>query len=405
MPHLTWYIAGTGALLLLSVLAGKASSRLGVPALLVFLVIGMLAGSDGPGGFPFDEPAEVQALGVLALIFIMYSGGLETDWSHIRVVVWKGISLATVGVVVSTLLMAAFVHGVLGIAWLEACLLSAMVSSTDAAALFSVLKSQGLALKGDLTPLLEFESGTNDPMAVFLTTCFIQLIRRPDVALLGLAGSLVLEMGVGLLMGVLMGRITAGMLLRLRLPSSGLYPVVSIAMVLLTYGVTVLVHGSGFLAVYVAGMVVGNSSHEWHDYLGPVHDAIAWLMQIAMFFALGLQVFPAQLPPIMSISVVCALFLALVARPAAVFTSLALTPLGWREKVLVSWMGLRGAVPIILATFPLLAGVHEAGTYFNIIFFIVLTSVLAQGTTIPWMARRLGLQGDAGVAAGAAAPT
>ena len=395
MSDLTLYIAGIGALLLLSVLASKASSRLGVPALLFFLVMGMLTGSDGPGGVPFDEPAQVQGLGVLALIFIMYAGGLETDWSRVRGVLWQGISLATVGVVISTALMAVFVHTLLGVPWMEACLLSAMVSSTDAAALFSVLRSQGIALRGNLSPLLEFESGTNDPMAVFLTTGFIAAIVKPQVGIGNMLFSLGVEMGLGALMGVILGRLTARVLLRMRLPSSGLYPVVSIGTVLVTYGATAMLHGSGFLAVYVAGIVVGNSSHEWHDYLESVHGAIAWLMQIAMFFVLGLQVFPAQLPAIMSLGLVCAVFLALVARPASVFLSLARTPLGWREKALVSWMGLRGAVPIILATFPLLAGVHEAATYFNVIFFIVLTSVLFQGTTIPWLARRLGLEREA----------
>jgi len=229
-------------------------------------------------------------------------------------------------------------------------------------------------------------------MAVFLTLGMVEVLMHPHFNPLSLVWLLVLEMGIGGILGYAFGKGLVWLMGRLRLPCEGLYQVLCIAVVLLSYGVTAFLHGSGFLAVYITGIVFGNAHSIEREKFVPLYDAIAWLMQISMFLVLGLLSFPSQLPPIMSIGFMCAIFLCFVARPASVFLSLALSKLHWKEKVLISWTGLRGAVPIILATFPLLAKVPESETYFNIIFFIVLTSILLQGTSIPWLARKLNLK-------------
>jgi len=372
------------------VLASRAANRFGVPALLIFLAIGMLTGSDGPGGIPFDQPEQAQNLGVVALIFIMFAGGLETDWRHTRPVLWPAVSLATVGVFLSTVLFAWVTHVIVSLDWKHSLLLGAMISSTDAAALFSVLKSQGIRLKGRLIPLLELESGTNDPMALFLTVGMVAMLTQPDFQVGHLLIDLPVEMGVGAALGYAFG-LGASRLVQMRLPSSGMLPVLSIATLLISYSSTSLAHGSGFLAVYVTGIVMGNVARAQRAELLGIHDGLAWLMQISMFLVLGLQVFPSELPPVMSLGLCCALFLCFIARPLSVFAALAFSGLSWREKLLVSWMGLRGAVPIILATYPLLARMPEADVYFNVVFFAVITSVMIQGPTIPWLARKLDL--------------
>lgn len=246
-------------LLLVAVLASKASSRLGVPALLLFLLIGMLAGSEGPGGIPFDDARLTQALGVVALAFILFAGGLETDWASVSPVIWKGLSLSTVGVLVTALLVGWFASVVLGFSLLEGLLLGSIVSSTDAAAVFAVLRSRGASLKGSTRPLLELESGSNDPMAVFLTLALIRLITQPPSAGLDLLMMFALQMALGLGFGYGIGKASIAALNRLKLESEGLYPVFTLAVVLLAYGLTSLLQGSGFLAVYVAGIVMGNS--------------------------------------------------------------------------------------------------------------------------------------------------
>ena len=378
-------------LLFVGILASKASTSLGVSALLLFLGIGMLAGSDGPGGIPFDDPGIAQFMGVIALAFILFAGGLETDQSSIRQVVWQGLSLSTIGVVLTALLVGWFTHVVLDFPWLEALLLGAIVSSTDAAAVFSVLRSQSMGLKGTTKPLLELESGSNDPMAVFLTTGLLGLLTNPDSSILSLAPAFAMQMVLGAALGYGMGRSTIWLLNHLRLDAEGLYPVVTIATVLLTYGGTTLAGGNGFLAVYLAGIILSGGDFINKRSLIRFHDGIAWLMQMAMFLVLGLLVFPTRLLPVAGIALLISLFLMLVARPVAVVIALAMARLRFRQKLLISWVGLRGAVPIVLATFPFLAGLPNADLYFNIVFFIVLTSVLLQGTTIGAAARLLRL--------------
>jgi cell volume regulation protein A len=382
------------ALLLLSIAASKVSGRLGIPALLLFLLVGILAGSDGPGNIYFDNYQMTQSVGVVALVFILFAGGLDTDWRTVRPVLGAGLILATLGVLLTALLVGAFTMLVLGFSFLEGVLLGAIVSSTDAAAVFAVLRSRGAGLQAPLGPLIELESGSNDPMAVFLTTGLVQLLVTPNASALDLIPRFVLQMAVGTIFGLGFGKAMTVIINQSHLEYDGLYPALSLALVALTYGVTALLWGNGFLAVYLAGLVLGNSNFVHRRSLMRFHDGIAWLMQITMFLTLGLLVFPSQVIPIMGVGLLISIFLILVARPFSVFVSLALTGLSWRAKALIGWVGLRGAVPIILATFPLLAGVPRAETFFNIVFFIVLTSVLIQGTSLPLVARRLGVAAE-----------
>ena len=378
-------------LLLASVFASRASGWLGVPTLVVFLMLGMLAGSEGLGGIDFDDAETAQRLGIIALVFILFAGGLETDWTHIRRVAAPAGALATFGVLITAVIVGGFAHVFAGFTILEGLLFGSIVSSTDAAAVFSILRSKGVQLRRDLGSLLEMESGSNDPMAVFLTTMVLHLMTAPSTSGWAAVLAFFQQMTFGAAAGVLAGLGTVRVLNRARLEYQGLYPVLTIAIVLLTYGATSLIHGSGFLAVYVLGVMMARDNYVQRRTLTRFHDGIAWLMQIAMFIALGLLVFPSQLPNVAGVSLAIAGVLMFIARPLAVFVTLAPSNIPWREKMLVSWVGLRGAVPIVLATFPLVAGISAAPLIFNIVFFIVFASVLLQGTTIAPVARKLGL--------------
>jgi cell volume regulation protein A len=382
-------LLGVGILLTVSILASKASGRLGVPALVLFLIIGMLAGSDGFGKIHFENYHQAQALGVLALAFILFARGLDTDWKSVKPVVVPGLVLATFGVVLTAGLVGWFAVKALGFTLLEGLLLGAIISSTDAAAVFAVMRSKAVGLEGELKPLIEFESGSNDPMAVFLTVGLLQLMTLPQAPVFNLIPAFFLQMSLGAVAGLAFGKLMPMLVNRLRLEYEGLYPVLTIAMVLLTYGLTTVIGGNGFLAVYIAGMVAGNSDILHKRSLKRFHDGVAWLMQIAMFIALGLLVYPTQLVAVAGAGLLVSAFLIVVARPISVFLALSFTKLDIWQKAMVSWVGLRGSVPIILATFPLVAGVPNASLIFNLVFFIVLTSVLLQGTSIPLVARIL----------------
>ncbi len=382
----------TATLLLLGVVASKASSKLGVPALLLFLLVGILAGSEGPGRIPFDNASLAQSVGVIALAFILFAGGLDTDWRTVSPVLWQGLSLASIGVFTTALLVGWFARMLLGVDWLSGLLVGAIVSSTDAAAVFSVLRSKGISLKGRIQPLLELESGTNDPMAVFLTIGIIQLIVSPGLSPWLLVSLFLKQMLIGGTIGWGFGRLAVPVINRLDLDAEGLYSALTVAIVLFTYGITTAAGGSGFLAVYLTGVVMGNRDFVHRRSLTSFHNGLAWLMQIILFLVLGMLVYPSRLRPVMGVSVLLALLLVFVARPVGVLLSLAFAKIGFRPKILISWIGLRGAVPIVLATFPLLAGVRNAEIYFNIVFFTVSISVLLQGTTIGWLARKLRLQ-------------
>ena len=383
------FLVAAAVLVLAAVLASTVSARLGVPAVLLFILIGMLAGSEGIGGIEFDDYELAQGVGIVALAYILFSGGFDTRWGDIRPVLGKGLALATVGVAVTALVVGAVASAVLDVSLLTGLLLGAIISSTDAAAVFSVLRARGVGLQGRLRPLLELESGSNDPMAVFLTVALLELVQHEDATIVELLPVFAQQMAVGGLAGVLIGKGAVAGINRLRLEYDGLYPVMSLSVVLLTYGAAAVLGGSGFLAVYLAGLVMGNAQFLHRKSLMRFHDAIAWLMQIAMFLVLGLLVFPSEVGAVAGEGLLIAATLVLVARPVAVVLTLAFTRLGARAVLLVSWVGLRGAVPIILATFPLVEGLPEAGLIFNVVFFAVLTSVLVQGTTISPVARWL----------------
>ena len=379
------------ALIILSIFTIKLSARFGIPSLVLFLVIGMLAGSDGPGGLYFDNPQLVQTLGVIALVLILFSGGLDTEWNSVRLVLWNGLSLSTIGVLLTALLVGWFVSVVQGWSFLEGLLLGAIVSSTDAAAVFMVLRARNAKLPPTLANLLELESGSNDPMGVVLTLAIIQLLTNPATSLGELLGFFVIQMTVGAVLGVVMGELMRWTLNTLKLELRGIYPVLSVAFALLTYGLTAELQGSGFLAVYLAGLFVRRRPVAHQRSLVHFHDGLAWLMQITMFLILGLQVFPARLLPIAGIGLLVSLFLILAARPLSVYVALAFSRLSFREQTLIAWVGLRGAVPVVLATFPVLAGIQQADTIFHLVFFIALSSVLLQGPPIPWIIRILRL--------------
>lgn len=377
------------ALVIVAVLVSKASARVGVPAFLLFIGVGMLAGSDGPGGIHFADVSLAQGLGVVALGYILFSGGLDTHWSEVRSSLRNATLLATAGVGITAVAVALFARYFLGFSLAEGFLLGAVISSTDAAAVFAVLRTAAVPVSSRLRALLELESGCNDPMAVFLTTAAIALLAGQHFSAAGVAGKFVLEMGIGAVAGVIFARLIAAVMNRIHLEASGLYPVLTTAFVIATYSATSLVHGNGFLAVYVAGVALGRQRFVQKRTLTRYHDGVAWLMQVTMFLVLGLLVFPSQLKSVAGAGFAVALFLILIARPAAVFATLAFSGLSVRDKAFVAWAGLRGAVPIILATFPLLARVPRAEAIFNIVFFVVITSVLIQGPTLGFAARLL----------------
>jgi len=384
-----YILFGASLLLLLSILASKVASIIRVPALIIFILVGMVAGSEGPGGIEFDDAWVAQLLGVIALAFIIFSGGLHSSWKSVSPVLWTGVSLSTIGVFLTAILVGLFVHYLLDFSILMALLLGAIVSSTDAAAVFSVMSSSGTKLKGSLKDLLEFESASNDPMAVILTLGFIHLLTNPEASIWSMVLLLIQQMVLGIVIGFVMGKVIMFNVNRLRLNFEGLYPVLTLALVIFTYGLTVSIGGSGFLAVYIAGLILGGSDFIHKQSLTRFHDGLAWLMQITMFLILGLLVFPSHLVPVIVSGILISLFLIIIARPIGVFISLPFAKINLKEKTFISWVGLRGAVPIILATFPLLAGVPKADILFNIVFFIVITSVLIQGTTIALAAKLL----------------
>lgn len=379
-------------LLLVSVLASKFSDRYGVPALLIFLVLGMLAGSDGPGGIYFDNYGFAQSIGVIALVFILFAGGLDTNWRNVRPVFGIGLALSTIGVTITALLAGLFATWLFDFSLAEGLLIGAVVSSTDAAAVLSVLRSKGVRLKPQLQSLLELESGSNDPMAIFLTVSAIQLLTQPALSPLTLLSSFALQMLLGAAIGYGAGRGLPLLINRLRLGYDGLYPVLTLAAVLLVYSLTALLGGNGFLAVYLAGIVMGTRQFVHRLSLLNFNDGVAWLMQIVMFLILGLLAFPHRVLPLAGMGLLFTAFLMFIARPASVFLTLLPARIGLREKTLLSWVGLRGAVPIILATYPFQANLPVAERIFDVVFFVVLTSVLLQGTTVPQVARWLGLE-------------
>ncbi|MCR4337659.1 MAG: potassium/proton antiporter [Candidatus Omnitrophica bacterium] len=376
-------------LLLLSVISSKASDRLGIPSLLIFLIVGILAGSEGIGGIHFDDPWLAKFLGIMALVLILFSGGLETKMQDIRPILKQGILLSILGVLMTALLVAVFVCWLFHFSFLEGFLLGAIISSTDAAAVLTILRSRNVNLKPKVRSLLELESGSNDPMAVFLTLGIIQLITLEKHSFLELIPAFFLEIGIGAAMGYVMSRVILLIITRSQLSYEGLYPVLTISLSFLTYALTTVLHGNGFLAVYLAAILLGNSQFRHKKVLIRFHEGFAWLNQIVIFLALGLLVSPSKILPIIGMGLIISFFLMVIARPLSVFICLAFSSMQLNEKLVVSWVGLRGAVPIILAIFPWIVGIPHAETIFHIVFFIVLTSILLQGTSIPIVSKWL----------------
>ena len=382
----------TGSVLLLvSIIAGKTTDRLGVPTLLFFLVVGILAGSEGIGGIRFDNYHIAELIGIVSLNFILFSGGLDTNWQKIKPILWKGIALSTIGVFITAFAVGLFVYFILDFSLLEGLLLGAIVSSTDAAAVFSILRGQGIGLKGSLRPILELESGSNDPMAYFLTISLTTLLSHSDMHFYQLVPLFVKGFIIGGLMGYAMGKTSHWLINNIKLNSDGLYPVLVLGLAMFTYAATDFLGGNGFLAIYLCALILGNSNFIHKRSMMRFYDGQAWLMQIIMFLTLGLLVFPSKVLPVIGIGLLISAFLIFIARPLGVFMSLSFFKINTRNKLFLSWVGLRGAVPIVFATYPMIAGLPKAELIFNLVFFISVSSVLLQGTTLSYIASLLHL--------------
>jgi potassium/hydrogen antiporter len=379
-----------GAILLfISLLAGKTSFHLGIPVLVLFVAIGILAGSEGIGGIYFDSPRIAQFIGIVALNFILFSGGLDTSWQSVKPILWQGVTLSTIGVVITAASVGTFVWAVTDFTIYEGLLLGSIVSSTDSAAVFSILRSKSLALKGNLRPVLELESGSNDPMAYVLTIMFTGLVVNQDASIMHSLPLLFQQLILGGIMGYLFGKIGKWVINNIRIEYEGLYIVLVIAIMLFVFSSTTFAGGNGFLALYVCAIFLGNQNLVHKKKIVKSFDSFAWLMQIVLFLTLGLLVFPSRIVPVIGIGLLISAFLIVVARPVSVWISLFLFKVKSRSRWFISWVGLRGAVPIVFATYPLLAGAEKADMIFNIVFFVSLTSVLIQGTTLPVVAHWL----------------
>jgi cell volume regulation protein A len=383
-------------LLFVSIIAGKTSYRFGVPTLLLFLAIGMLAGSDGLGGIQFDDPVTARFIGVVSLNFILFSGGLDTSWKAVKPIAGQGIVLSTLGVLLTAITLGTFVWWFTDFTFYESMLLGSIVSSTDAAAVFSILRSKSLALKSNLRPVLELESGSNDPMAYVLTIAFLTLVLNPDQSFVSVIPLFMQQMILGGIAGFAFGRIGKKVINRIRLDFEGLYPVLVIAIMFITFSATDSMGGNGFLAIYICAVYLGNQDLIHKKTILKMYDGMAWLSQIVLFLTLGLLVFPSHVLPVVGVGLVISMFLIIVARPVSVFLSLMFFRMRLRRRFYISWVGLRGAVPIVFATYPLLAGIDKADMIFNIVFFISVTSVLIQGTTLPVVAKWLNMALPAG---------
>ena len=385
-------------LLFVSVIVGKTGYKFGVPALLLFLIVGMIFGSDGLG-LQFHNADEAQFIGMVALSIILFSGGMDTKYSDIRPILSPGIVLSTAGVLLTALFTGIFIWWISGMHWsnisfpiITSLLLAATMSSTDSASVFAILRSQNINLKHNLRPMLELESGSNDPMAYMLTVVLIQLVQASGMNCGEIALSFAIQFIVGGAIGYVSGRAAVFMLNKLNIDNQALYPILLLAFVFFTFSITDLIHGNGYLAVYIAGMLVGNSKIKYRKEIVTFMDGLTWLFQIIMFLCLGLLVNPHEMFEIAIVASLIGIFMIFIGRPLSVL--LCLMPfrnLTTKSRLFVSWVGLRGAVPIIFATYPVVAGIDGADAIFNIVFFITILSLVIQGTTVSLIANKLGL--------------
>jgi cell volume regulation protein A len=382
-----------GALLMiLGIVSSKFSARAGLPVLVMFLGLGMLAGSDGIGKIAFENYTVAHAIGTVALAFILFDGGLQTPVDSLKIAWRPSAVLATFGVLVTSAVTGLVAVYALDVSLLEGLLLGSIVGSTDAAAVFALLRSAGVHLRKRVGATLEIESGANDPMAIFLTVGLIQVLSGQMPLGPGLLLLFIQQMGVGLLVGFGVGKLSVRLINRINLAAAGLYPVLTAACGVFAFGLAAALQGSGFLAIYVTGLVLGNSKLVFHKGTMLFHDGIAWAGQIVMFVVLGLLSFPSALLEVAGQSLVVAVALTFVARPLAVLSLALPFKFTGKELTLLSWVGLKGAVPIILATYPMMAGLPAGPKIFNVVFFVVLISALLQGGTLPWLARKLKLE-------------
>ena len=378
-----------GALLAAGLVASVVAVRVRIPSLVLFLAIGMIVGSDGLGWIAFDDYRLARTIGVIALALILFDGGLTSGLLHLRPVLAPATALATVGTLITAVVVGLTAAALFGFSIEEGLLLGAILSSTDGAAIFGLLRGSTLSRK--LASTLEGESGLNDPVAVLLVIGFIDLLIHPGYSAANLLLLFVRELGIGLVVGLAVGAVAVQALKRAHLATPGLYPVASLTVAALAYGGADTLHGSGFLAVYLAGLAIGSATIPAERTIVSFHQGLGWLAQVAMFLTLGLLVFPGQLPDVALKGTVLAAVLVLVARPIAVAVATLPFAYSWRERSILGWAGLRGAVPVVLATFPVIEHVPRSLQFFNIVFFAVLLSTIVQGSTFEPIARRLGV--------------
>jgi cell volume regulation protein A len=389
MGHDAELILVAGALLTISLAGAMLADRVRIPGLLLFLALGMLVGSEGIGGVDFDDAELARTLGTIALVLILFEGGLTSGWTEIRPVLGTAASLATVGTLGTALIAGVATQWIFDLSMLEGMLVGAAIAATDAAAIFAVLRHSTLEKR--LARSLEGESGMNDPVALLLVIGFIDWIQQPDYGPLDMIGLFALKLTIGTLIGVALGRAAVAVLDRARLPTDGIYPVATVAIAGLAYGLAEVAHGSGLLATYITALALGSANIPAKRAIVAFHEGVGWVAQIGLFVLLGLLVFPSALGDVAVEGLGLAAILIVIARPLAAFAATALSPLGVRERVMLGWAGLRGAAPIWLATFPVVAGVGSGETIFSIVFFVVVSSTLIQGATFEPLAKRLGL--------------
>jgi len=386
-------------LVLISIIISKTGYRFGIPTLLLFLFTGMAFGSEGLG-LQFNSPQQTQFVGMVALSVILFSGGMDTKIKEIRPVIAPGVILATLGVVMTAVLTGGFIYALsrwsgmsIQLSLMMSMLLAATMSSTDSASVFSLLRTQKIGLKHNLRPLLELESGSNDPMAYMLTIALMDVILSGnDFSIATLTLNISEQFVLGLAFGYGLGKLAVWLINRINLPNAALYPVLLLSMVFISFTLTDQLHGNGYLAVYVAGLVVGNSRLSYRREMETFMDGLTWLLQIVLFLTLGLLVNPSEMWSVSLVALAIGVFMIFVARPAGVMLCmLPFRNIPFKGKIFVSWVGLRGAVPIIFATYPLIAGVKDADIIFDIVFFITLVSLIVQGGSITWVARKLHL--------------